>query len=61
MNNFVDWLGPSLRKFYRKSLLRPANWRMIVMLSNLDEDAERKAENDALKAKNAPREDPSGP
>lgn len=50
MDNFVGWLGPSLRRFYRESLMLPANWRMIMMLSSLDEQAERKAEEDALKA-----------
>ena len=44
MNDFVKWLGPSLRKAYRKSLMRPANWRMITMLSSLDEQEEKNAE-----------------
>ena len=44
MNNFVQWLGPSLRQLYKSSLYRPANWRMITMLSDLDEQAEETAE-----------------
>ena len=44
MNNFVQWLGPSLRQLYKSSLNRPANWRMITMLSSLDEQAEEKLE-----------------
>ena len=47
MNNFVQWLGPSLRQLYKSSLYRPANWRMITMLSNLDEQAEETAEKSA--------------
>ena len=44
MTDFVKWLGPSLRKVYRKSLMLPANWRMITMLSSLDEQDEKKAD-----------------
>ena len=42
MNRFELWLGPSLRRRYKNALLRPANWRMITMLSSLDEQAEKK-------------------
>ena len=42
MNRFELWLGPSLRRRYKNALLRPANWRMITMLSSLDEQAEEK-------------------
>jgi hypothetical protein len=49
MANFVEWLGPSLRKMYRGVLMRPANWRMITMLSSLDEQAEKRAEASAKK------------
>ena len=44
MTDFVKWLGPSLRKAYRKTLMLPANWRMITMLSSLDEQDEKKAD-----------------
>ena len=44
MTDFVKWLGPSLRKAYRKTLMMPANWRMITMLSSLDEQDEKKAD-----------------
>ena len=44
MTDFVKWLGPSLRKAYRKTLMLPANWRMITMLSSLDEQDETKAD-----------------
>ena len=53
MKENVEWLGTMLRRRYENSLVKPANWRLINELANLDEQAEAKAAQEAEVAKAA--------
>ena len=60
MKEYVEWLGPLLRRRYESSLVKPANWRLIDELANLDEQAEEEAAK-AIKEVNKEAKKPQHP